>query len=271
MIQKWSQKKTQPSFLALIGGVLAAILFLANSISVLAHDTEVGVTICNNQPPEITILSPYDGEITPHEEIVVGGVVQQASSLTIDVNNEEIAALATKFSDTFMVSATLIPGVNTIEVNAQLSCNNTESSTSLLVWYNAPPDTVDPVLPDGGSVAPDTDHDQSHILSPTSLGGRIWQNLGGGRGDDQSSHSDTPAGINEQEANQEGQGKAKLPTSYVVVVRSWLSLLLASGMLVLVFLPKKYYRHISVSKNQVWIVRLAAVFFWLLFMFVLQL
>ena len=66
------------------------------------------------QPPELTIVSPTDGEITYENEIIISGKTDPETTVTV---NEEIIKNDEK--GTFTQSVNLTPGINTLIIKAK--------------------------------------------------------------------------------------------------------------------------------------------------------
>lgn len=247
--KKQTQYKQSKIAILVVGlSFLVISLFSAPPLAI-AQDTEVGATLCSADPPEITVYAPEDGVIAANQTIMVEGVVQRASSVTVQINGEIAATIPIAFSGPFSTEAALIPGTNMIQVDAYLSCNATDASTTFFVWYNTPPLPPDPTPGNPPSNSP-----------LETIVGNIKDNLGGithGNGA-------LPDGTN--------TGQVTTPViSYVVLTRSWISLILAISMLAFLLLPERYYRRKGIAGRRMLTLRIVAFFLWLLFLFILQL
>lgn len=250
-------------FVSLLLTVLVVAGLLRGNI-VYAQESEIGATLCDGQPPTLQITSPASGAVVSTETTNIEGTADRASSVTVTVNTHAVATVPVSFSGPFSVPVPLLPGSNTIEVTAYLACNNTDYTTTFALQYIPPPPPPEPPVPgptdtsDGGTAK------ESRRSWWEATFGDIKDNLGG---------KPDPDTSGEKEGDRGDEGK-KSPVSYVVMTRSWVSLLLTVGLLLLALLPRRYYRNskrLPDEQRVVVLVRFIAFVLAIVCMFILQL
>jgi RHS repeat-associated protein len=116
----------------------------SNIVTVTATDgasntfTIQRLVIRDTTPPVIAITDPDEGFVTKEAKVVVGGTVEDSTSVTVTVNG--VPAIVAENGE-FTSTATLAEGVNTITVVATDTLGNTVSATR-----NARKDTTPPSL-----------------------------------------------------------------------------------------------------------------------------
>lgn len=220
-------------------GVMAILLGSSGGNQAHAQSSQVTTAICDHQPPAIYVTQPTTGTAVSTTSISVQGTVERASSLTLRRNSSLVTTISINYTGDFTIPVSLGAGDNTLELEAQFTCNNTSHTESIQVRYE-PPITPPGPQPgtgggdghgggDGEGVGGGADalsgahYEQSGAgeRSRPSLPDRIKNNLRGTPADDS-----------------DGDG---LSFSYAVLTRSWLALLLGAGFFVVAFLPKPYY------------------------------
>lgn len=227
------RRKNANQRLTVLFGVLAAAVYtLVFSQSTLAQQSQVSTTICDTQPPTISITQPLEGATLATSTIAVQGSIERASSLTLQRNGTTVTTIPISFSSNFNIPLTLEEGSNVIELEAQFTCNDTNASESVTVQYEpsvTPPDP-DPEQPGpgGGGTSPgDTGGGFIPGVPITGIGpiiDRIKDNLSG-KPDDTTGE--------------------EYERSYVVLVRSWLASVLGVSLLIAALLPRHHYRRIG--------------------------
>lgn len=242
-------------------------MFGAIPVGVHAQHTEVGATLCDSQPPVLTLYSPSDGVTVNTDTITIQGLADRTSSVTVSVNTNTIATEAIQFTGPFSIEVQLAEGTNTIDIGAYLACNATNSLVTLTVQYVPPPEPPQPPGPSDNDGRAKGGGDKKGVSSwIQSILNTINDNLSGGE------DKDNNGGGAKQHSNNQSEN-TDTPISYVRIVRSWLSLLLAVLMLTVVMLPKRYYQAVDSLKQKKSriVLRATAFILFLLFMFMLLL
>lgn len=240
--------------LYLAGLFIVAAYVLTAHQTIHAQDSQISTTICDSQPPMITVTQPQTGSTVSASVIAVQGSVTRASSLSLERNGAHVTTIPISFSSNFNIPLTLVEGNNSIKLEAQFTCNSTDTTEYITVEYKKP---VVPPKPGGGDQSSPggssggTGGGRSGGFLPgipnTGIGSvidRIKDNLSGKPDDvDAPDTTDTPDAPDILKENYK--------LSYVVLARSWLALVLFIIALTLLLLPKKYYDTIllATSKN----------------------
>lgn len=260
MIQVLRSRNYRPLLVAIIFSVVVFTLGVVVK-SATAQQSKIDVTICSSQPPIITVASPVAGVVLHTNTVAIEGFVENASSIVVRVNASEVAEFPVQSSGPFSATASLLKGDNTIEIIASRACNDTQHTESIAVHYD--PDTPAPPAPEDprsteGAVSSEASWPGSSILQ------RIKDNLSG-----ISSDSDREA----PPVSDPVVDTSKVPLSYAVAVRSWFSLLFASGAILFLLLPKRVYNRSKWFygyEKRILLARLVAGILALLFLFIVQ-
>lgn len=240
--------------LYLVGFFMVVAYVLTAHQTIHAQDSQISTTICDGQPPIITVTQPQTGSTVSASGIAVQGSVTRASSLSLERNGAHVTTIPISFSSNFNIPLTLVEGNNSIKLEAQFTCNSTDATEYITVEYKKP--VVPPKPGDGGQPSPGgssggTGGGRSGSFLPgipnTGIGSvvdRIKDNLSG-KPDD----IDAPDITDIPDAPDVLKENYKL--SYVVLARSWSALALFIITLATLLLPKKYYNAtlLATSKN----------------------
>jgi len=123
------------------GSFSIALVLLSgpNKITVVATDT-LGTQKADSRTitydpnaPAITVANPADNSTTSQTFVVVSGSVSEASTVFVKVNGDSPQAAAMSGND-FSITVYLVPGVNTIDIDATDLAGNTTSTKRTITF-----------------------------------------------------------------------------------------------------------------------------------------
>jgi hypothetical protein len=99
------------------------------------QNNQVMAVLCDSTGPGVTVSQPVSDSVVNNPNLNIIGEALRTSQLNIYLNNQYNSSLAITSDPNFQTSITLIPGTNTIRLDATFSCNNTSSQTEIIVDY----------------------------------------------------------------------------------------------------------------------------------------
>ncbi len=201
-----------------------------------AADTTINATICDDQPPLLTINSPISDSTVSTNTVELSGTSLRTTQINITQNGTPSQSVAIGNDASFSTQLSLTQGTNTIELDTYFSCNQTHTTTTLVVTYEP---TVQPGLP------PSTSVQQPGLV--TISGGRVSNPSGVVVQSGNGTAQQPPApGITERIKDNLGfGGGTTIEKSWVTPVYTWLSALITFGALLIVLLPTQMIQFIA--------------------------
>ncbi len=171
---------------------LAALFLLAVPVEASATSSTVGAVLCDStSAPELTVTSPESDSVVNSPTIQLKGTTVRTSQIDVLLNGAYSSSIGIGQSEQFDTTLTLPQGTNTIELNAFFSCNQTSSTTTLIVTYEpaAAPSTgseTNTSVPPAATTRPPTRSFGNQAPEPRPKGGpakpsiidKIKDNLG---------------------------------------------------------------------------------------------
>lgn len=154
----------------------------------LVAQSTVRTTLCDSTSgPELTITTPQSDSVVAVSQIEVEASTLRTTQVDVYINNAYSHSVAVDPDQLFQTTVALVPGTNTIRLEAYFACNHTAQTFSLVVTYEpkvqpSPGEDTDTNIPNqgGGSIPPTISN--PGFTSPTppekpSIVERIGHNL----------------------------------------------------------------------------------------------
>lgn len=180
LINLHASKKSLLLFPLLLATILCGVV-----VSAYAIGTQVTATLCDaTSGPDLIINSPSVGYVVSEPTIHLQGTAIRTSQIDISLNGNYSSTIAIGSDEVLNTDVSLVPGENTITLDASYSCNHTSQTTTLLATYNLAvvpnTDTTPPVIAGTENSPTISSSPNKSISNPPSLTlpERIKRNLG---------------------------------------------------------------------------------------------
>lgn len=129
--------------------IVALVFFgLASFCYVPAHaqqgSSQVGAVLCDSTGPDVQVSQPVSDSVVTQPTVPLEGTAERTSQIDIFINGVYSHSVALGFNPAFQTSVTLQEGTNTITLEAHFSCNQTSSTTAIVVDYHPIVTPTDP-------------------------------------------------------------------------------------------------------------------------------